>query len=121
VRPRRKPQSSALDASRGGGGGAGAQHSTGKRKPSLLASYKCTWNPRQNHFEKRSDVRPKEEKKETIVDMSAQKLAVQRAEGFSLVLVDRHLQDLVSLLESFIFSHATWPLDCRVLDRAGIE
>ncbi|KAF4526897.1 hypothetical protein B566_EDAN014519 [Ephemera danica] len=53
-----------------------------RRRPSvsLLQAYRTCWKPRNNHFVRPSDVRPREERRPTVAELSSQKRVAQREE-----------------------------------------
>lgn len=78
-----------------------AHRVTTVRKPataSLLNSYKQTWKSTQNHFMRYSDVKPKEERKPTIIDLANQYRIQDRIKGWKVYHLSTQMDDLVSHL-----------------------
>ncbi|XP_014282317.1 histone deacetylase complex subunit SAP130 isoform X2 [Halyomorpha halys] len=74
-----------------------------KRKTmSLLSNYKNPWKPRNNHFMRYTDVKPKEEKTPSLSEIANQKNAVQRVEGWKIYHLDSQIDDVVSSEDEFI-------------------
>ncbi|ESP04847.1 hypothetical protein LOTGIDRAFT_109548, partial [Lottia gigantea] len=77
----------------------GVRWTTDRCKPhiSLLNFYNLTWKARNNHFLKASDVKPKEERRPTVNELSNQKGIVQKSSGWKLYHMAAQLEDLVDL------------------------
>ncbi|CAL4085342.1 unnamed protein product [Meganyctiphanes norvegica] len=70
---------------------------TNRPQMSLINSVRQNWKPRHNHFARHSDVRPKDEKKQTVNEIANQKLALQRVNGWKVVHLGGQVEDLVDL------------------------
>ncbi|CAG0915328.1 unnamed protein product [Notodromas monacha] len=79
------------------------------RKPSILGSYKCRWNPRHNHFPS-GNFKVKYSRIPSAVELASQKFVARKSEGYRFVMKDELVcqmnvddsdmeRDLVSLME----------------------
>ncbi|XP_044751852.1 histone deacetylase complex subunit SAP130 isoform X6 [Coccinella septempunctata] len=69
------------------------------RKPvtaSLLNSYKHNWKSTHNHFMRYSDVKPKEERKPSIIDLANQFRIQDKINGWKIFHLSTQMDDLVS-------------------------
>lgn len=74
-----------------------------KRKTmSLLSSYKNLWKPRNNHFMRYTDVKPKEEKAPSLNEIANQKHALQKINGWKIYHLGSQIEDVVSSEDEFI-------------------
>ncbi|KAH6938995.1 hypothetical protein HPB50_015547 [Hyalomma asiaticum] len=64
---------------------------------SLLTSYSHNWKTRQNHFIRHSDVKPKDDKKQTVNDLANQKGVLQKANGWKVFHLTSQMEDVVDL------------------------
>lgn len=60
-------------------------------------SYKNSWKSTHNHFQRYSDVKPREERKPTVVDLANQTHVVQKVNGWKIYHLSSQMEDLVSL------------------------
>ncbi|XP_023210102.1 histone deacetylase complex subunit SAP130-like isoform X2 [Centruroides sculpturatus] len=67
---------------------------------SLLSGYQHTWKSRHNHFLKYSDVKPKEEKRQTVNDLVNQKGVLQKANGWKMYHLTTQMDEVVELEDS---------------------
>lgn len=68
------------------------------RKPasaSLLNSYRQTWKATHNHYLKYGDVRPKDERRPTIMDLSNQYRVLDKVNGWKIHHLSTQMEDLV--------------------------
>ncbi|XP_052784842.1 histone deacetylase complex subunit SAP130-A-like isoform X2 [Mya arenaria] len=63
----------------------------------LLNFYNISWKPKLNHFNRYTDVKPKDERRPTVNEMSNQKGVVQKASGWKLYHMAAQIEDLVEL------------------------
>ncbi|KAK6195103.1 hypothetical protein SNE40_000595 [Patella caerulea] len=77
----------------------GVRWTTDRCKPniSLLNFYNITWKARNNHFQKATDVKQKEERRLTVNELSNQKGILQKSSGWKLYHMAAQLEDLVEL------------------------
>ncbi|XP_060078725.1 histone deacetylase complex subunit SAP130-like isoform X2 [Ylistrum balloti] len=70
-----------------------------KTKPSLslLNFYNISWKPKNNHFNRYTDVKPKDERRPTVNELSNQRGVMQKASGWKLFHVAAQLDDLTEL------------------------
>lgn len=78
------------------------------RKPAsacLLNSYRHTWKTTHNHFLRYSDVRPKDERRPTIMDLANQCKVLDKVNGWKIHHLSTQMLDLVrhALLIRFNF------------------
>lgn len=66
------------------------------RSCSLLNSYKQSWKPTNNHFQRYSDVKPREERRPTVVDLANQAHVLQKVNGWKIYHLTSQMEDLVS-------------------------
>ncbi|XP_063903312.1 histone deacetylase complex subunit SAP130 isoform X4 [Zophobas morio] len=68
------------------------------RKPasaSLLNSYRQTWKATHNHYLRYSDVRPKDERRPTIMDLANQYRVQEKVNGWKIYHLSTQMEDLV--------------------------
>lgn len=70
---------------------------------SLLNFYNISWKPKHNHFLRYTDVKPKEERRPTVNELSNQRGVSQKASGWKLYHMAAQLEDLTEL-EKTLFS-----------------
>ncbi|KAL3846867.1 hypothetical protein ACJMK2_017821 [Sinanodonta woodiana] len=70
-----------------------------KQRPpiTLMNFYNISWKPRNNHFQRYGDVKPKEERRPTVNELSNQRGVTQKASGWKLFHMAAQLEDLVEL------------------------
>ncbi|OWF39813.1 histone deacetylase complex subunit SAP130-A-like isoform X2 [Mizuhopecten yessoensis] len=70
-----------------------------KTKPSLslLNFYNISWKSKNNHFNRYTDVKPKDERRPTVNELSNQRGVMQKASGWKLFHVAAQLDDLTEL------------------------
>lgn len=69
------------------------------RKPasaSLLNSYKQNWKATHNHYLRHSDVKPKDERRPTIMDLANQYRVQDKVNGWKIHHLSTQMEDLVS-------------------------
>ncbi|XP_053683297.1 serine-rich adhesin for platelets [Sabethes cyaneus] len=94
-----------LDAAQDSAPAGKESTSTGKdgssnRKPrnvSLLESYKQSWKAANNHFQRYTDVKQREERRPTIVDISNQSHVLQKVNGWKIYHLSAQIEDLCEL------------------------
>lgn len=59
-------------------------------------SYKQTWKATNNHFQRYSDVKPREERRPTVVDLANQSHVLQKVNGWKIYHLSSQMEDLVS-------------------------
>lgn len=75
-----------------------AKRVTTVRKPasaSLLNSYKQNWKATHNHYLRYSDVRPKDERRPTIMDLANQYRVLDKVNGWKIHHLSTQMEDLV--------------------------
>lgn len=89
----------------GDGCGPGDEHADSKvyvvKRPtncSLLRQYKHSWKTRNNHFQRYSDVKPREERRSSVTELANQRHIVQRVKGWKIYHLSTQFENLVSLL-----------------------
>lgn len=76
-----------------------AKRVTTVRKPasaSLLNSYRQNWKATHNHYLRYSDVRPKDERRPTIMDLANQYRVLHKVNGWKIHHLSTQMEDLVS-------------------------
>lgn len=70
-----------------------------KTKPniSLLNFYNISWKSRNNHFQRYSDVKQKDERRPTVNELSNQRGVMQKASGWKLYHMAAQMEDLTAL------------------------
>jgi hypothetical protein len=74
------------------------------RKPasaSLLNSYRQTWKATHNHYLRYSDVRPKDERRPTIMDLANQYRVQEKVNGWKIYHLSTQMEDLVNKIVRF--------------------
>lgn len=61
----------------------------------LLQDYKPAWKSPYNHFQRYSDVKPREERKNNIMDLANQENIRKRLAGWKVLHLRAQIQDLV--------------------------
>ena len=69
-----------------------------KSSASLLNTYRQTWKTTQNHFLRYSDVRPKEERKPSIMDLANQCKVLDKVNGWKVHHLTTQMLDMVCIL-----------------------
>lgn len=70
------------------------------RKPrnvSLLESYKQSWKAANNHFQRYTDVKQREERRPTMVDIANQSHVLQKVNGWKIYHLSAQIEDLCEL------------------------
>lgn len=62
----------------------------------LIQNYKPTWKPANNHFQRYSDVKPREERPTTVMDLANQASVMQKVNGWKIFHLNAQMEDLVS-------------------------
>ncbi|XP_064615773.1 histone deacetylase complex subunit SAP130-A-like [Liolophura sinensis] len=77
----------------------GVRWTVERTKPniSIMNFYNCSWKARNNHFNKYQDVKPKEERRPTVNELSNSKSVLQKATGWRLYYMAAQLEDLNDL------------------------
>lgn len=86
------------DEPRDGAPGEAGQIAT-VRKPasaSLLNSYRQNWKATHNHYLRHTDVRPKDERRPTIMDLANQYRVQDKVNGWKIHHLTTQMEDLVS-------------------------
>lgn len=70
-----------------------------KNRPnvSLLNFYNISWKSRNNHFQRYTDVKPKDERRPTVNELSNQRGVIQKASGWKLYHMAAQMEDLTGL------------------------
>ncbi|XP_046369248.2 histone deacetylase complex subunit SAP130-like [Haliotis rufescens] len=77
----------------------GVRWTSEKKRPNinLLNFYNITWKPKNNHFQRFTDVKPKEERRPTVNELSNQRGIHQRSSGWKLYHMASQLENLNDL------------------------
>lgn len=73
------------------------------RKPataSLLNGYRQTWKATHNHYQRYSDVKPKDERRPTIIDLANQNRVLEKVNGWKVHHLSTQMEDLAEQEES---------------------
>lgn len=60
-----------------------------------LQGYKHSWKSTNNHFQRYSDVKPREERRSTVVDLANQAHVLQKVNGWKIYHLTSQMEDLV--------------------------
>ncbi|GAB6019659.1 hypothetical protein CHUAL_001215 [Chamberlinius hualienensis] len=73
-----------------------------KNRPpvSLLNSYRHTWKSRHNHFIRYTDVKPREERRPSVIELASQKYVVEKLRGWKIYRLCAQFEELVDLESS---------------------
>lgn len=63
----------------------------------LFQGYKTSWKSTNNHFQRYSDVKPREERRSTVVDLANQAQVLQKVNGWKIYHLTSQMEDLVSV------------------------
>uniref|UniRef100_A0A182JNZ1 Histone deacetylase complex subunit SAP130 C-terminal domain-containing protein n=1 Tax=Anopheles christyi TaxID=43041 RepID=A0A182JNZ1_9DIPT len=77
-----------------------ARQNVALRKPhnlSLLQSYKQTWKSANNHFQRYTDVKQREERHPTVMDIANQSHILQKLNGWKIYHLSAQIEDLCDL------------------------
>lgn len=67
------------------------------RPCSLLEAYRHNWKAAHNHFQRYSDVKPREERRPTVIDLANQAHVTQKVNGWKIYHLSAQMEDLVSV------------------------
>ncbi|GAB0090128.1 hypothetical protein DMENIID0001_048170 [Sergentomyia squamirostris] len=67
------------------------------RTCSLLETYKQNWKAANNHFQRYSDVKPREERRPTVMDLANQAHVLQKVNGWKIYHLSAQMEDLCEL------------------------
>lgn len=56
-----------------------------------------SWKATYNHFQRYSDVKPREERRSTVVDLANQAQVLQRVNGWKIYHLTSQMEDLVRI------------------------
>lgn len=105
--PAKKDEDSDMNQSDEPKDGAPDGQVTTVRKPasaSLLNSYRQNWKATHNHYLRHSDVRPKDERRPTIMDLANQYRVQEKVNGWKIHHLSTQMEDLVCVfLLTFIY------------------
>lgn len=87
--------SSASSTSNDAGASSAATRAVNKPR-SLLVSYNQTWKAAHNHFQRYSDVKPREERRPTVIDLANQPHVMQKVKGWKIYHMTAQIEDMVS-------------------------
>lgn len=68
----------------------------------LFQCYKQTWKAAANHFQRYSDIRPRDERKPTVVDLANQPHVTQKVNGWKIYHLSSQIEELVRRICSFL-------------------
>lgn len=74
---------------------------------SLMNFYSISWKPRNNHFNRHTDIKPKEERRPTVNELANQRGAVQKASGWKLYHMAAQMEDLNDLEKTLLSKFST--------------
>uniref|UniRef100_A0A182M3N0 Histone deacetylase complex subunit SAP130 C-terminal domain-containing protein n=1 Tax=Anopheles culicifacies TaxID=139723 RepID=A0A182M3N0_9DIPT len=100
---RMDPPSGSVSGAHVGGGAisvVAARPNVTLRKPhniSLLQSYKQTWKSANNHFQRYTDVKQREERRPTVMDIANQSHILQKVNGWKIYHLSAQIEDLCDL------------------------
>lgn len=66
------------------------------RTCTLLEGYKQNWKAASNHFQRYSDVKPREERRPSVMDLANQACVVQKVNGWKVFHLNSQIEDSVS-------------------------
>ncbi|XP_059622542.1 histone deacetylase complex subunit SAP130 [Phlebotomus argentipes] len=67
------------------------------RACSLLETYKQNWKAANNHFQRYSDVKPREERRPSVMDLANQAHVLQKVNGWKIYHLSAQMEDLCEL------------------------
>ena len=76
---------------------------------SLLNCYQQTWKSTNNHFIKPTDVRPKNDRKISIIDIANQSQINKKINGWRIFYIAAEILEIVSVFLNFFRSTTTRP------------
>lgn len=65
---------------------------------SFKQSYKNSWKPANNHFIRHSDVKPREDRRPTVMDLANQSHIIKKIEGWKIRRITNQMEELVRFL-----------------------
>lgn len=77
-----------------------------KPAPQLLNSYRQTWKSTHNHYMRYTDVKPKDERRPSIIDLANQSHVNQKINGWKVHHLSTQMEDLVDF-ESQVYDTLT--------------
>ncbi|XP_062609717.1 histone deacetylase complex subunit SAP130-like isoform X1 [Saccostrea cucullata] len=69
---------------------------------SLMNFYNISWKPRNNHFNRHTEIKPKEERRPTVNELANQRGAAQKASGWKLYHMAAQMEDLNDLEKTLL-------------------
>lgn len=60
-----------------------------------MQGYKQNWKAANNHFQRYSDVKPREERRQTVMDLANQPHVAQKVNGWKVHHLTSQMEDLV--------------------------
>ncbi|CAG9858712.1 unnamed protein product [Phyllotreta striolata] len=112
--PIKKEEDSDMNQSDEPKDGAPEGQVTTVRKPasaSLLNSYKQNWKATHNHYLRHSDVKPKDERRPTIMDLANQYRVQEKVNGWKIHHLSTQMEDLADQ-EQTVYNQLTELLKC---------
>lgn len=67
----------------------------------FFKGYRQNWKAANNHFQRYSDVKPREERRPTVMDLANQAHVGQKANGWRIYHLSSQMEDLVIFYEFF--------------------
>lgn len=69
-----------------------------------LQSYKQSWKPANNHFQRYSDVRPRDDRRPNVMDLANQPYATAKVNGWKIYHLSSQIEELVSSVYIYNFN-----------------
>ncbi|KAL5290686.1 SAP130 family protein [Megaselia abdita] len=81
-----------------------------RKNCTLLTTYKNSWKPVNNHFIRHSDVKPREDRRPSVMDLANQSHIIKKIEGWKIRRISSQMEEL-SELEKEVFDKLKLFLD----------
>ncbi|XP_037033626.1 histone deacetylase complex subunit SAP130-A isoform X2 [Bradysia coprophila] len=90
------------------------------RTCTLLDGYKQNWKAATNHFQRYSDVKPREERRPSVMDLANQANVSQTVNGWKIFHLTAQMEDLCDL-ESQVYSKLSTMLQCMEAHNQSVD
>ncbi|KAJ6645597.1 Histone deacetylase complex subunit [Pseudolycoriella hygida] len=90
------------------------------RTCTLLDGYKQNWKAATNHFQRYSDVKPREERRPSVMDLANQANVSQTVNGWKIFHLSAQMEDLCDL-ESQVYNKLSTMLQCMEAHNQSVD
>lgn len=90
------------------------------RSCTLLDGYKQNWKAANNHFQRYADVKPREERRPTVMDLANEAYVLQKVNGWKIFHLNSQMEDLAEL-ESQVYNKLSTMLQCMEAHNQSVD